>query len=303
MSNSSVDIFEKVTGYDFQSYLNDFIAFSGDQQKMIDYYNGNLQQLDNTYFNTLQTLKDQTRDVQSLFIQYKNQFTTSDFWDLIELVDNIWIKLDTITNFPKWLRSSNVVSGFDSNTQIQQTLKQNQTLESFANEIGYSNPDNDWSNLAMNSDLKEEDYDSEGGIIFKFSWQNDFSFKLSTVIDIITPDTMYGKDLNSKISFINDDLDTLLSKDTLYQTAGILLNLNKGDNPEFPNDGVDKSLISSLNKNFNIYPSLFRQLYNTFGKDDTFKSISVTDIINNNGILQMEIRIETRSDEVITQTL
>lgn len=301
--NNAIEIFESVTGYDLTSYLNNFIDFSSNQQKMIDYYNGDSTQLDNKYFSNLLTLKNQTRDIQSLFIANKTQFTTSDFWDLIELVDSIWMKLDTISNYPKWLRSSSLVAGFSDNIQTDYILKQNQTLESLANEIGYTNPDNDWKELALNNNLKEEDYDFEGGVIFKFSYQNDVRFKLNTVVDVITSDNIYGKDLSFKMQFINDDLLTLASKDTLYQTANILIGLLKGDNPEFPNDGVDKSLISKLNRNFNIFPSLFRQIYTTFSKDDTFKAVSITDIFKDIDSIRMNIRIETRADEIITKTI
>jgi hypothetical protein len=270
---------------------------------MIDYYSGDSSQLDNQYFNTLKTLKQQTKDIQSLFTQNKTQFITSDFWDLLELVDDIDNKLQTITNYPKWFRSSTVVAGFSSNVEVTQVLKQNQTLESFANDIGYSKPDDDWSELAIRNDLREEDYDFEGGVIFKFSWKNDSRLQLKSVVDVITSDNIYGKDLSTKIQFISDDLLTLDTKETLIQTANLLMGLMKGDNPEFPNDGVDKSLLGQLNRNFNIYPSLFRQIYNTFGKDDTFKSISVVDVVKEQDNIQMQIRIETIADEVITQSL
>lgn len=299
----TVEKFNDITKYDIKSYLEDFVQFSNDQQYFIDFYNGDIESLDISYFKKLEDLKVKTRDIQNLFVRYRNQFGSYEFWDLLEVVDNISIKLDTVTNYPKWLRSSVVLSGYKSNIELEYTLKQNQTLESLANEIGYSDPNNDWKELALKNDLKEEDYDEEGGNIFKFSWQNDYRFIINTVVDTITKDTLYGKDIDKKIQFINDDISTLNTNKTLYQTINILMNLLKGDNPEFPDDGVDKSLLTKLNRNFNIYPSLFRQIYNTFSKDDTLKSVAITDIKKEQDAIMMEFKIETRTNEVIEAQL
>lgn len=300
---TSIERFKDITNYDLESFINKFIDFSKNQQPAIDYYEGFVDNLDNSYFEQLNYLKKEVVRVQDIFTKNKNQFNDTSFWDLIDFIDDIYFKLNTITQYPKWLRTSVTRGGSNSAIELQSVLKQNQTLESFAAEVGYSDPDNDWVDIAIKNDLVEEDYEFQGGVLFKFSWQNNFRIKLETIVDVIDSSNFYGKDLNKKIVFENDDLKCLIPKDTLKQTVDILMTLLKGDNPEFPDDGIDKGMISQLNRNFNIYPSLFRQIYNTFSKEEIFKAISIKNIYKDSDSIRMDFIIETKIDEIIEQTI
>lgn len=303
MITDAIDIFSDTTRYNLRLYLSNFVDLIKNQQKIVDYYKGSINQGDYKYFEQLNRLLKEIKTIQALFIQNKRQFIDSDFWDLIELVDETETTLLTVYNYPKWFRTSRTNNNFTNQIEIEYVLKQNQSLESLASEIGYSDPDNSWIKMALNNDLKEEDYDDSGGIIFKFSWQNDFKVDIATVVDVMNNDTIYGKDINRKIGFINDDISVLRPKETLNQSVDILLNISKGSIPEFPNDGVDKMLITNLNKNFNIYPSIIRQLYNTFSKDDTLRYISVLNITKQQDLIKIDIQIGTVGDEVINRTI
>jgi hypothetical protein len=303
MNSDTVINFSKLSKYDVTLFLTDFINFSSNLSNAISYYNGLVSKLDNNFIPTLTDLQNRVSDIQTLLINNKSQLFTADYWDLVDLIDSISVKLDTIQNLPKWLRSSTVLAGYNTETQITYVQKQKQSLESLANEIGYSDPGNEWYDIAIKNDLEEESYNAKGGVIFTVSWQNDFNFKLKSVVAVLTADNLSGQDLAQQFQFLNNDLLALSPSDTLMQNVNILITLLKGDNPEFRDDGVDKAMIGNLNQNFNIFPSLFRQIYNTFSKDDTLKSVSIIDINKNSGSVQMKINIETRTGQVISQTL
>jgi len=302
---TAVQKFENITKYDLTKYFNDYINFvNNNQQDIYNYYIGVLQPVQIS-FNELYRLQKEATRLNQIVISKCNQFLTYDFWDLIDQIDNIRVKLDTVYNYDKWLRSSITKGNYNRNIELTFVLRQNQSLENFSNEVGMKSPDNDWVNVAFKNDLREEDYDFNGGNIFKFNFDlgSNSNFNINSVIDNISSDTIYGKDLNKKIQFVNDDLLALSNNDTMVQNVNVLVSLVKGDNIEFPNDGVDKSLLSNKNKILSIYPSIFRQIYNTFAKDDTLKSITITDVYFNQTSLNMKIQVETRLSEIITTIL
>jgi hypothetical protein len=130
---------------------------------------------------------------------------------------------------------------------------------------------------------------------------------VQSVVDVIFGESVYGKDLQQKLEFENDDLKVLGYQETIKQAFNIALNLRRGDNPEFPNDGLQSSLIIGQNLNSILYPSILRQLYDTFAKDDTMKSIAITNINHNNiGIkdtVELDIQAETRIGEIINDLI
>ena len=83
----------------------------------------------------------------------------------------------------------------------------------------------------------------------------------------------------------------------------ILVNLRQGDNPEFMEDGIQSSLIIGSNKNSLPYQILLRQLYSTFQKDDTLKSLKIVDLRTSEDSLILDLEIETRISEVILDNI
>lgn len=120
---------------------------------------------------------------------------------------------------------------------------------------------------------------------------------------MIFGESVYGKDLQKKLEFADDDLKVLGYKETIRQAFEIALNLRRGDNPEFPNDGLQSSLVIGQNLNSILYPSLLRQLYDVFAKDDTMRSIAIVDVKHGNSGLkdtvELAVQAETRIGELI----
>jgi hypothetical protein len=299
-----VDNFLLITGYDLATYLNDYVSFvEQDSQVIIDFYQGNSDSLPSSSIEELERLIKEANKIEEIFTLNKDSFNTADFVDLVDLIGDIGLKLKTIQNTAKWTRSSITDNRHSAEIEVDVVLNQNQTLEQLARTIGYSDENNNWIDLALRNDLIEEDYTSQGGIKLKASLQNNLKINIQSVVDTISGESIHGKDLQKKLVFENDDLKTLGYRATIEQAFVIAVNLRRSDNPEFPNDGLQSSLIVGQNLNSIMYPSLFRQLFGNFTKDDTFKSVSVLDVKQSDAFsthVQLKVQAETRIDEVIT---
>ena len=83
-----------------------------------------------------------------------------------------------------------------------------------------------------------------------------------------------------------------------------MVNLKKGQNPTFPDQGIDPKLASGRSQITVAYPILFRQLVDTVSTDDTFKSISLKDIRTESDAVYIDVELRTRAGDFdITQTL
>lgn len=304
----TVEKFYDLTGYDLQTYLLDFADFiEQDRQSIIDFYSGNLDILPSSSIEEMERLLKENNNIEEIFISNKDSFNTTDYVDLIDLIGDIGLKLRTIQNTAKWVRSSITDNRYNSDIEVDITLNQNQTLEQLAKKIGYLNEDDEWIELALRNDLIEEDYTSQGTLKLKASLKNNLKIQIQSVVNIIQGQSIYGRDLQKKLVFENNDLKALNNVDTINQAFTIAVNLKRGDNPEFPNSGLQSDLIIGQNINSILYPSIFRQLFENISSDDTFKSITILNIkqIQNNDrdSIQLEIQATSRIDEVITDLI
>lgn len=304
----TVEKFYDLTGYDLQTYLLDFADFiEQDRQSIIDFYSGNLDILPSSSIEEMERLLKENNNIEEIFISNKDSFNTTDYVDLIDLIGDIGLKLRTIQNTAKWVRSSITDNRYNSDIEVDITLNQNQTLEQLAKKIGYLNEDDDWVELALRNDLIEEDYTSQGTLKLKASLKNNLKIQIQSVVNIIQGQSIYGRDLQKKLVFENNDLKALNNVDTINQAFTIAVNLKRGDNPEFPNSGLQSDLIVGQNINSILYPSIFRQLFENISSDDTFKSITILNIkqIQNNDrdSIQLEVQATSRIDEVITDLI
>jgi len=300
-----IEDFGDITGYNMKQYLEDFVVFiETKQQDIFDYYNGQVKEPNILSFNELSRLLTEYDKVTELIIINKNNFSNVSFWDLVDIVDDTKIQLDTVNKYYKWLRSSVVDNVLGEKIEVDYILNQNQTLEELSKEIGSTDYLDDWSKLSLRNDIKEEDYTKEGGILFKVSFKNNLGFYINSVVDVIQGESVYGKDLDLKIQFENNDLKVLSPKETFLQTTKILLNLKSGDSSEFPQDGIQKDMIVGNRGLVSVfYSSIFRQMYSVFSKDDTIKSILIANMSVDQDSEIIEVQIESRLNEVITQNI
>ena len=275
---SAISYFKTVTGYDLSNLLSKYETFLQlDYPKIVGYYTNKESYVPNLSFKNLEYLIIEFKRVSTLFELNNNQFSTLNFWNLFEIVEDTSLNLANIKVTDKFARSSKGRVGFFTSSTKQIIQKQNQSLEDIASSLGYSNSDDDWQTIATSNKVIEEDYTNEGGVSLQVEPQNSETIKVSVVVNSNLVDKeLYGKDLNKKLTIVNDDLEVFSGDDVIEQSIYIYTDLKKGGNPEFPNDGIDDSITSGSNINSFRFPTIARQLSETFAKDDTFLGIEVT---------------------------
>lgn len=289
-----VEEFELRTKYPLFKFYEDFIDFNDNfSQNIFNYFLGELEEVTEISFQKLEKLLKEANKIIYLFQNNTQQLDTYKYWILLDDIEDIRTTLQSINNASRWLRSSISNVSFSSDPEFKYITGQNETLEKINKNIGSGDEENDWVEIALNNSLREEDYSNEGGLNLKVYLKNNKSIYINSVIDNINSDTIYGKDLFKKITYKDNDLETLSPIDTLKQSVEILANLNKNDNPAFKNLGIDKSLIIGKNFNSVSYPAITRQLFSTFKTDDTLASFTILNIEQKTNSIKISYLVET----------
>jgi len=288
-----------ITGFNIETLFSDYLSFQDNEsQSIINYYSGidKFARVDS--FNLMYELIKKTKEASQLFYFNRDAFNSTADWNLLDQLDRVRISLETLSNSNKYLRSSINKNQFNIGIEIDLALKQYDTLESLeSRELASQFPQNDWVDLALYNDLAEEDYTPKGGTLLKSPTSNFNITFLNSVVGSLQGENLYGKDLNRRLTFSDDDLSVLSPKDTIKQAINILMNLSRGDNPFFPNDGIQKSLFIGNNMAGMSYPVLFRQILSTYAKDDTISRISMVNISTVQDSIQIEYEIQTKYGE------
>lgn len=300
--------FESITQFPLISYLSSFDSFiQNDSQNVVSYYSGDIDSLNKASFKKLADLTNQTQDLFAAISLNKSAFKNYKWWvlfDNIEQMDNLLLKLN---NSSRWLRSTISNGNFNPNPEIQIPFNQGQTLESVSRDVlGSEDWDNTWPALAQKNDLTEESYTSAAGFLLKANF--DFAlnnFKINSIVDNPIGTKILGVDLPTKLQFDTETQDFVIlsPENTFTQTTTILINLKKGDNPEFSDQGIQSSLIVGSNINSLTYPTLFRNLITLFKGDDTIKTFTLVAIKRIQDGVFIDFQVESRLGDIQKITL
>jgi hypothetical protein len=302
MNSTTFENFRRITGQDAQQFLSDFLSFlESDFNIIASYYSGTSEVNPSESINRLVKLDNQLSEIESVVELKSTQLNRYDYWELQEEFLLAREQLDTAFQLPKWVRTSRVNGFFTENPTVDYFQKQGETLEGIQRTvIGSTDPDNDYYKTGVQNRVNEEKYSNEGGLKLKIELSSPQSFTIDSIVDVLDDNLkLYGLDINKKITYKENDLDILGYRNTLEQSAFILLNLRKEDNPEFPNMGVDKRIAVGGNLASFSYPVVLRQIYETFKTDDTFASIELVQINNVEDSLSFDFRIEPKQGDFI----
>ena len=295
------DRFERTTRVDCRPLLRRFVEFIEIHRiNILNYYGGVTSTPFRPSFTALDELRNDFQIMTGVIDNARFRMRSHDLFVLVNAIEDIVTALDTIDNSSKWLRSAVTKNDFNPNVEVDYTMRMLQTLENVADTvIGSNNPQDDWVNLAIRNDLTEEQYDHNGGTLINFSRQNGGTIVLRTVVDNIQGERVYGLDLNRKLTFVDDDLDVLTYRQTIHQAVEIMATLIQGDNPEFPDNGIQSGILGGSQSQFAL-PILERQYFNTFRQDDTLKALKITDLRFEGTALHITFEVLTRIDEVFS---
>ena len=211
LDSNLITKFKKLTRYDLQSYLQLFEYFAKNQfQSVFNYYNGRSSSVPAQSIKMLDQLYSRAVVLEDVVNTHKHRFDSTDWWDLLEILEAIKGKLHTMQNTPKWARTSVTNTVKSSSPETEMVLRQNQTIESLLGDsLGYSDRHQDWYDVAIRNDMAEEGYTTSGGAKLNVASVGGDISSIQSVVDIIDSETMKGKELDKKLQWEDDDLKVL----------------------------------------------------------------------------------------------
>lgn len=294
--------FENTIQYPVRDFLNrvrEFISIGAVEFE--EYYTGKIQEVSKETLLVFNTLLVEIEHIFDKISLNNKQLVRLDFINVIELLEQVDNVLLNYKNIGKWLRSNRVGKTFTTNVDIIKHLKQEESIENVLSNIGVSSFYDKWKDIAVSNELEEESYDTSGGVKIKIpSSLVNFTYNLDSVVDTINDETILGKDIYKKITFENDDLKTTTALDTFTQGVEILSTTYLGDNPEFPNVGIDRKMIVGGNRNTLTLPIVLRQISQLFNSDDTIGGFEVMEVETKQDSISITMLVRSiRNDEVI----
>lgn len=294
-TENTLSHFSKVLDLDLRLFLDLTTDFLENESVNVEkYYSGEVTSPNIETFTKLSFFISQLKQIISKSHIVRNQFTTTKYWQIFELFEDLLIKLQTLENIGFYLNSTITKGNFNTSISVDLKMKRSITLERLEREqLSSLDPENDWVNLALSNRMQEESYTPKGGYLIKanLALNRLTASTLESILGSLEGENMLGKDINKKFTFIDDDLEVLSPQNTMNQSANIYLALEKGQNPEFPEDGKKK--IAGENLSSIAYPVIVRDLINIFSKDDSFSELTLTNVRYDQGSLFLDVNIGT----------
>lgn len=285
-------------GFDVKDFIYQYSQFVvNNLGKITNFYTGVEKNPDIQSFKMLDHLLYLSDILNSAAILNESRFDNSEYWDVIEMLDDIRTSLQSAKNMAKWVRSTTADGDFNTNPEASVVLEQYNTLEMLASKAGYDDPQNSWERIAMRNDLDEDDYDLSGGNVLKINVLSGIPLVVDDVVDRCIGDNMKGKDILVNIEYKNDDLNTVEGDDCLFQCYNTLLKLKKGDIPEFPELG--QGVIPGGNMALFSYPTVLRQLHKTFETDSSVKTIGIGGLKVDNDTISLDVLLESKFGDIL----
>lgn len=297
ITNTTLDNFQRLTSYDIRTFFENYLNFVDvEYPNIVNFFSGVSKVVPTASFVALDWLLKEYKKIVDVVVLNSPSLASYDFWILVENVEDIGHAIETADNASKWLRSSITKNGYRQQVQLDLVAQQGENLEDIErNRLRSINPNDSWVQTAIDNGLREEDYNSDGNYLLKVIYKNNSAIFLNSVVDNIdTPEKTYGLDIKKEIEWNDSDLVVLAYTDTIIQSAEILSNLKKGDDPAFPETGINPRIIGG-NIAAVSYPVLFRDMTGSFATDDTFKSFSITNLRREQDAIFLDFKVETKA--------
>ena len=266
--------FSSITNYPIVVFLTKYVEFSQNNYNDIyNYFSGEKEDVSQESMSNLDWLLDECSKIISVFKSFENKLNNCGYWELMELIDNINTELEKLKKTPKYARTVKTKTSYKRTVQYNSQIGGGVTVEDVANDLTMQES-TEWQRILQENDIKEFQWE-----IDKIRGVNAFtsgSFTpASTVIDQPIGDRVYGSDIRQTIDFKNGELILVTGKLNLEQKIGILLNLKRGDVPEFPLFGKNPFFNGSSSKEFSII-GMVNDIKKTFLQNDLFDDVSVS---------------------------
>lgn len=303
LGKDTIAKFNKLSGYDITTFFQlSKIFFKTGYVEIEKFYNGKLTFINKKHFVNLSILEHDSRTITSIFKEKKNLMNTVEFWELLDMVEDLKTAFQRTQKLSKYLRSSITQGKLKSGFVFAYQMSIEETMEDVARNILLrSDFQNSGQNIALDNDLREVDWDIDGGtdlLLRNNSFQNNL---VTSMIDNTLGEKIYGKDLSKLLTFIttDDDLFVLGYEDTAHQSVEIMASLTKGDIPEFPSLGLQADIYKGVNFSQMNYPSIVREMTKVFNSDDLFNDFQVIKLNHIDGDLYIDYQVGTKYNLLI----
>ncbi len=304
-----LDDFYTVTRKDIRATLVRYSIFSQtDYITITDFYRGKSKSISAQPFKNFKKIKAEMKDIFASFDKFALQLENIKFVDLLEMIEQMNDTLATLSNINKWARCTTDIFGYNPNFKLEYVLSQFDSLEKVANNVLDSrNPQDDWYTIAVDNDLNENSYTSEGGNKLTLTLNNNSiqNFTITSVVDTIKGKSVFGRDLDQNLHYDveNQDLFVLDEDSTIAQAILILVSMRRNDNLDFLSHGLQGSLVIGQNRSLLNFPLVNRQLTDTFKNDDTLKNFNLTKFYFEEDNLFVDFEVSNRLGEVQQLTI
>lgn len=304
MTDNIYNDFYTLTGKNIVPFLNRCVSFFTQSYPIIvKYFEGKTREIDSKPFKEFEDLQNELEQVYVSFESHQNRMKDSRWYQLIEDIEEIENRFATLKNIHRWTRSSATEFSFSPNILIDHTLLKIQSIEKVLQTRLQDNEFQDsWYKTAIDNNLREEDYalNKDTPIQLSIDGVLNLGIRLESVVDVLNGKSIYGKDLHKSLQYDTntEDLRVLSYDDTVLQSVEILLKLRKRDNPDFPELGLQSTVIVGSNRALMNFPIINRQLIETFSSDDTLKQFTVLLLKTVEDNVSIDFEVFTRLNEV-----
>ena len=263
MIGSIVLEFERVTKFPMLDFMKEYKEFMNVHYAPInEYFSGIKENIDNEHIRALVSITSKTAEALAQFNNFKNKFEKCGYWELMEFIDDLNVNIEKINKLPKFRKTVLSKRGYTPNVELMSSVGGQRTIDDVANAVNEKNGGGvSWVSLMLNNDMNENDWEIDKLSNVRVYVSNQTSIVVNSIIDVPIGKRIYGRDMNRKIEFVDNDFKLIEYTDNVEQKCNILLELEQGDIPEFPIFGKDPVLTSSNIKSY-AYSEIANEVIN-----------------------------------------
>lgn len=282
--------FQSITKFELLQFFTDYRNFlQDDYSDIYSYYSGNSETVDVHKISRMNDLLIRSDDLTRTFQTFAGKLGNVGYWELQQYCQDLKDTIERISKLPKYCRTAKTCRGYKPYIQVSEDIGGMKTIQDLSNQLGVGVTEEE---LILNNDLEEDGWEIDKLSQITALVNNNSDIVVETIIEQPIGNRIYGRDIDRKISFKDNDLSVVEYENNVEQKCEILLELNRGDIPEFPFLG--KNFISGSSYNNYNYAELVSDIKDNFFQDDLFESVDVVDIKFVDGDIYVTCEIKTK---------
>ena len=291
--------FENVTKFKLLKYFEDYQSFmQNDFSHLSDYYSGQTEGIDAKITNNFNALLRQSRTLIQTFKNFSSKLSNCGFWELQQYCQNLNDTLERVTKLPKYYRTVESVRGYQPYIKVSADIGGMKTPQDLAAEIGSSGVSE--TSLILDNDLQENAWEIDKLSSVDAIVNNQSDLVVESILESPVGNHVYGKDINKKLTIVDNDLDVKKYEENVEQKVDTLLTLNRGDIPEMPAFG--KNRLQGQTAGAYNYAELLKDIQTVFAQDDLFDSVEVIDVSLKDSDMTVTCRVKTKYSYSVVKT-